>query len=70
MTIVLAEDVATVAKQPMDGRVELRADKKLIARLAVVAARRGLGVSAYVRMAVSKELELDEQQLGIKRGRK
>ena len=42
-------------------RIDLRADPAWVARIERQAERYGLTVSAYIRRAVSKELELDEQ---------
>jgi hypothetical protein len=42
------------------GRIELRAELEFIARLERQASRLGIGISAYVRQAVSLRLEQDE----------
>ncbi len=41
-------------------RVDLRGDTEWIARVTAQAERRGLSLSAYIRQAVTKELEQDE----------
>jgi hypothetical protein len=54
-------------------RVDLRADPKWIARATRQAHRFGMGLSAYIRLAVTERMEQDEQdeaQMGGKRRRK
>jgi predicted DNA-binding protein len=41
-------------------RIDLRCEAEWVARLTVQARRRGLTVSAYIRQAVTKEIEADE----------
>lgn len=56
--------VPTKGKKPSDeparGRIDLRADPAWVARVERQAERYGMTVSAYIRRAVSKELEQDE----------
>lgn len=47
------------AEAPRD-RIDLRCEAAWVARLTAQARRRGLTVSAYIRQAVTKELEADE----------
>lgn len=47
------------AEQPRE-RIDLRAEAEWVARLTAQARRRGLSVSAYIRQAVTKEIEADE----------
>jgi hypothetical protein len=41
-------------------RIDLRGDPDWIARIRAQAGRLGLGLSAYIRLAVTKQLERDE----------
>lgn len=50
-------------KSKMDrDRLELRAEPEWIRRVTAVAERLGLGLSAYVRLCVNRQLEQDEAQ--------
>jgi len=56
-------------EQPRD-RIDLRADPAWIARIQAQADRLGLGLSAYIRQAVTRQLEQDEAQAPRPRGGK
>jgi hypothetical protein len=53
-----------VPKKPVPGRdrVDLRAEPEWIARVQAQADRLGMALSAYIRMATTKEVERDEKQ--------
>jgi hypothetical protein len=59
VTLKRANDVAKKKDKPT-GRIEMRADLEFIARVERQAERFGIGVSAYIRQAVSVRLEQDE----------
>ena len=60
MSVTLTEPVMGRKKGKPTGRIELRAELEFIARLERQASRLGIGISAYVRQAVSLRLEQDE----------
>jgi hypothetical protein len=71
MSVTLTEPVMGRKKGKPTGRVELRAELEWIARLERQASRLGIGISAYVRQAVSLRLEQDEaSDPQTRRGRK
>lgn len=55
-----ATDLERMAKEGDRDRLELRAEPDWIGRIAVQARRLGISVSAYVRLAVTRQLETDE----------
>jgi hypothetical protein len=64
MTTTLMDDVpvAQGRKKEDRDRIDLRADPEWIARIAVQAERLGISISAYIRQAVSRQLERDEAE--------
>ena len=51
------------------GRVDLRADPEWLTRVEDHAARLGLNVSAYIRLAVSERMQRDDSEPRQKSGR-
>jgi predicted HicB family RNase H-like nuclease len=43
-------------------RLDLRADREWIARVAAQSERLGISISAYIRQAVTRQLERDESE--------
>jgi hypothetical protein len=54
-------DVGRRKEEPR-GRIALRADPAWIARVQAQADRLGIGLSAYIRQAVTRQLERDESE--------
>jgi hypothetical protein len=61
MTTTVLGNVMTAKKEGRD-RLDLRAEPDWIDRIAVQAARLGINVSAYIRQAVTRQLERDEAE--------
>jgi hypothetical protein len=59
-SLLEADAVAPGRKKEDRDRIDLRADRQWIARIAVQADRLGISISAYIRQAVSRQLERDE----------
>lgn len=47
-------------RRPLSRRIDMRVDDAMYERIEEQAARHGLGVSAYIRLAVTQRLEQDE----------
>lgn len=64
---LLEETLMASGKQK--DRVEFRADPEWLDRVTAQAERRGLAVSAYIRLAVSERLHQDEAEAAEQDGR-
>ena len=62
--IPMLEDPAMARKKsgkPEPVRFELRVDEEWLSRVAAMAKRFGLSAAAYIRLAVTRQLEQDER---------